>query len=95
MKRQSFLAWPVEANLFDPLPLGFREAAGYGGFGPAGFALRLGFGHANVACAHGQKLADRLQFGKPRFNSTTPTGRATVWRLQMNTAERMELRAEL
>ena len=30
-----------------------------------------------------------------RIVGLTPTGRATVWLLQMNTAERMELRAEL
>jgi len=36
-----------------------------------------------------------FKFERDRIVGLTPTGRATVWLLQMNTAERRELRAEL
>ncbi len=38
---------------------------------------------------------DHFAFQKDRITGRTPTGRATVWLLQMNSAQRVELRAEL
>jgi hypothetical protein len=41
------------------------------------------------------RWAEHFRIERDRIVGLTPTGRATVWLLQMNTSERMELRVEL
>jgi hypothetical protein len=42
-----------------------------------------------------QQWDQHFKIEKTRIAGLTPTGRATAWLLQMNVAERTELRAEL